>query len=349
MTDLTSQLLKLINEGKTLNEISEVMNISNKKIFNLLTMIRNKGFEFDRKYYYNGDIIYVPKTSFITENIIGTNIITSPNDNNFEALVISDLHIGNNEERIDLLNMAYDYCVKEGIHIIIVCGDIIDGMYGRFPKIHDNIHAQIDYAIQNYPFDKSILNFATLGDHDYDAMKNYGQNIARVFESYRHDIIPLGYCNGQINVKNDKIIVRHPSDKFDEFKSESMNRCLSLNGHSHKMKISTSTNDTTINIPTLSGLTCNTELPIPSAVRMNLEFKNGMIWNGIFSQLIFTDKGIYRVNEYQCYILGYGKDVSGNKEIKLEEDRTKKKVLELPKPEKPMSQIEKFNTRYGFK
>ena len=32
MSDLTIQLLRLINEGKTLNEISEILNISHKKI-----------------------------------------------------------------------------------------------------------------------------------------------------------------------------------------------------------------------------------------------------------------------------------------------------------------------------
>lgn len=31
MSDLTIQLLRLINEGKTLNEISEILNISHKK------------------------------------------------------------------------------------------------------------------------------------------------------------------------------------------------------------------------------------------------------------------------------------------------------------------------------
>ena len=39
MSDLTIQLLRLINEGKTLNEISKILNISHKKIFNYLTMI----------------------------------------------------------------------------------------------------------------------------------------------------------------------------------------------------------------------------------------------------------------------------------------------------------------------
>ena len=332
MTELTSQLLKLINEEKSINEISETMKISRKRIYSILRTISIKGFEFDRKYYSNGDLIYVPKTSFVTREDKSVDLITSKEENDIEALVISDLHIGSVKERLDLLNRAYDYCVKEGIHIIIVCGDLIDGMYGIYPKIHDNINDQIEYAIKKYPFDKSILNFVTLGDHDYDAMRRYGQNISRVFENYRHDIIPLGYGFGQINVKNDQILVRHPSIYFDELKLKPRNNYLSLNGHSHKMKISTSINDTTINIPSLSDFTCDTEYQVPSAIRMNLEFKNGIIYNGTFSQLIFSDKGIYRVNEYRCHILGHKKDVSGNNGIKLEEDRTKKRIL-IPQPE----------------
>ena len=58
MIDSTRKLLDLINQGKTASEISSEMGISNRQLFNRLTMIRNKGFDFDRKYYDTGDIIY---------------------------------------------------------------------------------------------------------------------------------------------------------------------------------------------------------------------------------------------------------------------------------------------------
>ena len=320
------------------------MKISHKKIYNMLALIRNKGFDFERRYYSNGDIIYVPKRTFIEEKKIGIDIITSPKEQNFEALVISDLHIGNANERLDLLNMAYEYCVKEGIHSIIICGDVIDGMC--FPKetIHNNVYDQIDYAIKNYPFDKSILNYALLGNHDYNALKEYGQNLAKVFESYRHDIVSLGYCLGQINIKNDKIIVKHPSDIFDNIGlSIDPTKSLVLKGHSHKMKISSSTNVTIVNIPSLSDLFKNGNMA-RSAVRMNLLFRNGVITNGEFTQLVFMDNKIYTACEFECF-LGHGKNIS-NGNVDLEEDRTKKKVLRLPEKQVPMSQIEKFNARY---
>lgn len=346
MTDLTKQLLKLMTEGKTINEIVEETGFSSKQLFNIISTIENKGFEFNRKYYYNGDIIYIPNNSFFEEPKKGIDIITSPSDQTFEALVISDLHIGSIKERLDLLNEIYNYCAKEGIHIIINCGDLIDGMYGMFDRLHDNVNDQIDYAIKNYPFDKNILNFVTLGDHDYDSMKRYGQNFARVLESYRHDIVSLGYGIGQINIKNDNIFVRHPSDKFTELKLKSMNKFLSLNGHSHRMGLNTADNGTTINIPALSNMLYDSKEMIPSAVKMTLEFKNGFINKGSFTQLLFSDQ-IYEINEFECY-LGYGKNITGTTSVALEEERVKKKIL-VPEKIEAKSQIEKFNARYGLK
>ena len=338
MTDTTTLLLNLINEGKNITEISNTMKMSHKQIYNIITLIKNKGFDFERKYYYNGDIIYMPKKKCIEDNDEGVNIITSPDDQKFEALVISDLHIGNIKERIDILNQAYDYCAKEGIHIILICGDIIEGMRDSAQTIHHNICEQIDYALKNYPFDNNILNFATLGDHDYDALQKNGQNLALVFESYRHDIIPLGYCTGQINIKNDKIIIKHPSDKFEELKSENIHHSLMLLGHSHQMKVQPSNDVTKVKVPTLSNLEHNGNIT-SSAIRIRLDFLNGMINYGLFTQLLF-DKKIYTLSEFETY-LGFGKDVSGNKPIKLEEDRTKKKILSNKN-----NQIEKFNSKW---
>lgn len=346
MTDLTKQLLKLMTEGKTINEISEQMGLSNKQLFNIISTIENKGFEFNRKYYYNGDIIYIPNNSFFEESKKGVDIITSSKEQYFEALVISDLHIGSIKERLDLLNEVYNYCAKEGIHIIINCGDVIDGMYGIFEKIHDNINDQIDYAVKNYPFDKNILNFVTLGDHDYDAMKRYGQNFARVLQSYRHDIVSLGYGIGQINIKNDNIFVRHPSDNFKELKLNTINKFFSLNGHSHRMGLNTANNGTTVNVPALSNMLYDSKPMIPSAVKIKLEFKNGFINKGTFVQILF-DKQIYEINELDCY-LGYGKNITATTSVALEEERVKKRIL-IPEKTESKSQIEKFNERYGLK
>ena len=108
MSDLTIQLLRLINEGKTLNEISEILNISHKKIFNYLTMIKNTGYDFKRNYYSNGDIIYTPEVRYNVPASNEVNLLMSQNDETLRAVVISDTHIGSEKERLDLLEDTYN-------------------------------------------------------------------------------------------------------------------------------------------------------------------------------------------------------------------------------------------------
>ena len=91
MSDLTIQLLRLINEGKTLNEISEILNISHKKIFNYLTMIKNTGYDFKRNYYSNGDIIYTPEVRYNVPASNEVNLLMSQNDETLRAVVIHDI------------------------------------------------------------------------------------------------------------------------------------------------------------------------------------------------------------------------------------------------------------------
>ena len=52
MTEINQRLLKLITEDKTLNEISNELNLSNKQIMNRLRTIENNGYNLNRNYYY---------------------------------------------------------------------------------------------------------------------------------------------------------------------------------------------------------------------------------------------------------------------------------------------------------
>ena len=116
MSDITVKLLKLISEDKTLNEISEILKLSQKQIFNYLTMIKNRGYDFNRHYFHDGNIKY----SFIHQygKPLNKEIIFSKGVTKLHAIVISDTHIGSNFERLDLLNEVYEYCSKNSINII---------------------------------------------------------------------------------------------------------------------------------------------------------------------------------------------------------------------------------------
>ena len=51
LSDKTKLLLSLITEKKSANEIANILGISNKQLYNYLTMLKNKGFFFERKFY----------------------------------------------------------------------------------------------------------------------------------------------------------------------------------------------------------------------------------------------------------------------------------------------------------
>lgn len=128
MSETTLKLLELIKEGKKLNEICTELNKTPKQIFNHLTLLKNKGYLFNRKYYYfGGEISYIPQVDYLYSNVKPeTYLTTSQNCNRVKAVVISDTHIGSKYERLDLLNEIYNYCTKNGIYTIFYCGDIID-------------------------------------------------------------------------------------------------------------------------------------------------------------------------------------------------------------------------------
>ena len=177
MSDQTTQLIQLLNEKKTCNEICSILNLSNKQLFNNLTNLRNKGFVVKQKYYSNGVISYKPIFSIKELNhYLNTkqhvNIITSHKETEFRCLAISDLHFGNSLERIDLLDKAFDYCINNGIHIIFCCGDLIDGTFTKEQQSIEDTFLQIEHFIKDYPIDKNILTFGVAGDHDKSALES---------------------------------------------------------------------------------------------------------------------------------------------------------------------------------
>ena len=64
MTDINLKLIKLIEEGKTINEITTELNMTNKQILRRLNDIKMDGINYLRNYHYNGDITFNLNKSF---------------------------------------------------------------------------------------------------------------------------------------------------------------------------------------------------------------------------------------------------------------------------------------------
>lgn len=299
MTEINQKILDMIAKNASVNEISKVTGLSNKQLFYRLNMLKIKGYNFSRKYYYDGEICYKLQKGF--ETVKDISLITRPEDTEISMVFISDLHLSNKRDRVDLLNKVYNFCIKEGIHTIINGGDIIDGLLGyQNQKKFKTLEEQVEYMLKVYPYDKNILNFICLGNHDYNLLATQGQNLETIFLAKRHDIVSLGYGKGVLNIKNDKLIVLHPTTPTIS-PIESINDGLMLKGHYHNSKNIVNGNLTCIQLPSLSNVISD----LPGFIKAKLIFSKGIISDGVFEQYVFMDK-IYKVNESN-YQLGRGK------------------------------------------
>lgn len=349
MTEINQKIIDMIEKSASANEICEATGLSNRQLYYRQNMMKSKGYSFSKKFFYNGDIVYKLNKELVTEKNHEIALFTSKKDNQFRAVFISDLHLSNKGDRVDLLNAVYNFCIKEGINIIINGGDLVDGLLGHADfKKKKNIEEQLEYALNVYPFDKSILNFICLGNHDHNILENTGQNIENILEAKRHDIVSLGYGLGVLKIKNDEIIIRHPKTPHIINKG-AFTTGLILNGHGHRAQTSINGNLVNFNLTTLSDMNIGKYDSLPGFIKATIDFKNGIFSSGIFENFVFADK-LYKVNESQ-YELFKGKNLN-EQLIKYEEERIgnkqeKEKVKTLKKEESRISQIDKFKRRYG--
>ena len=294
MTDINLKLIKLIEEGKTINEITTELNMTNKQILRRLNDIKMDGINYLRNYHYNGDITFNLNKSFNNgfKNI--TNIKMKKEDD-FKAVVISDLHIGSELERLDLLYQVYDYCINNNIHIIINAGDLVEGM-NNYHFVEKEVYLkQIDHLLREHPYDKNILNFICLGNHDTDSLRKDGINLSKMLLNNRFDLIPIGFGKGILKIKDDFIYVLHPTAGVD-LTVDTNN--LILRGHSHKLKTIYENNQFTFYVPSLSDIKQVGSSNVPTFLELNIKFTNGLFKRGYMSTLIIQDK-IYNFSETQ--------------------------------------------------
>ena len=279
--DYQAHLLQLIKEGKNNREICEIFNISFNQLYDELLKLKTKGIKYSRKYYSDGSIKYnkITKLKKLNENVNKT-IITDNQEDNIKFLLISDLHFGNEFENLGLIDRAYNYCIKNGINIILCGGDFIDGSFSKGPQKITDLYDQIEYFIKNYPQDKNILTFGVAGDHDFSTLKRASLDIIEICNNRRHDIIIGGYNNAEINIKNDKIHLFH---NMLGGRMHSAQAPIILCGHLHKYMTQQKNNSLYITLPTLS----NINQQMPSALELDLSFSKGYISSAVIKHLYF--------------------------------------------------------------
>ena len=344
-SEIKSKLLELVSQRKTNNEICDTLDIDRQTLYKLLLELRNNGTMIARKYYSDGSIVYKPVSTFNDLKKLSIleqdrTIITEPKENIVRVLAFSDLHFGNELERRDLVERAFDYCIKNNINLIFAGGDLIDGTFSKGVQTIGDPSKQIEYFIEYYPYDKSILTFSVGGDHDASIFQKKSLNIAEACNNHRHDVIIGGFNNSGINIKNDQVLLYH---HIEGGMLRNTNANLILHGHSHKYIASIVNGILSITLPSLSDINQS----MPTVLELNLYFKKGYINDVNIKQIYLGEQDIL-LGEV-AFELGSNKNVDSDliantETYKRSKQEDKQMTMKL---QQPLSAVEKFNKRYG--
>lgn len=293
MTGINQKIIHLIDKNYNIKQISQILNISERQLYIRIKQIINYGYSLDANYCYNSDIYYNLKKDIKTDKY-GVDIKLSKKENLFRSLVVSDTHIGSVDANIKLMDIVYDYATKNDINIIFNCGDVIEGNYTTSSKNIKNLHDQAEYFIKKHPYDKNIINFVVFGNHDLHSFIDYGFDFAKFVGNARYDIVPLGYGQGNVKIKNDSIILFHKLR--DKYKPIINDEKILLSGHGHLMR--TKFNDILwLGIPTLSYQATDKNYDIiPGFVDLSLEIENGE-FNKVIAQHLIINPKVVQVGE----------------------------------------------------
>ena len=313
-------ILSLIDEGMSINQISYLLNISNKEIYYYLSLLRFNGFNVLEKYYANGDTGYELIKNAKFKDKLKNTIITEHSSNEFDLLIVSDFHLGSLYERYDLIRDIYiNYCLQNDIHIVLNIGDLVEGVV-NLPNIKIPWDEQLNKALSKLPYVDNILTFLLLGNHDHNLLTTYGQNIRDAIKNIRNDIIPLGYGQANLKIKNDELILQHPL-MVKEYTNGMFDRKVIIRGHGHASKIKMDGNNYIIYAPSLSDLNFH-KSEYPGAIKMHIKMHLGKIQQVGIDELTYINKKLHTTSEIYFYV-GAWKKLKEGEIISNEEDYPK--------------------------
>jgi len=254
MDYIDQEILKLLKKDISLKEMESKLLINKEILWERLIKLKQLGYLFKKTNLDSGWCLYrLNKECDIDFKEDKTTEIKHKNGS-VKFLVLSDLHLGSSDDRLDLINYLYSYAKNNDIHNVLIAGDFLDGIYpDKKTTKFNSIRAQADYAINNYPYYDDIHNYLLLGNHDFYSIKREGFDVSSYISKMRNDFTILGYHLANIKIRNIIITMYHPFTK-DERKNASKlfeHSDIVLQGHSHHAKINTKSRPLKIILPGL--------------------------------------------------------------------------------------------------
>ena len=185
--ELKGKLKYLINKKKDLLAICEELQLKDYEVIGLVELMKQDGELVD---YVNGEIIKLKKP------IVNNGVYEVPSNlDRLQLLLISDTHLCNKADRLDILRYLYEKAEDKGIKHVLHCGDVTDGMYLNRPQhLYElkcvGFDEHLDYVVEKYPTFSGKTYFIG-GNHMDTYFKNGGSDLGAAISKYRSDMVYL--------------------------------------------------------------------------------------------------------------------------------------------------------------
>jgi UDP-2,3-diacylglucosamine pyrophosphatase LpxH len=247
VTNIGERLIRELKGKRELSFLAKLLDYSENDILAEATRLRLNG--------YPGIGIWNEEGKTFLQNITkqvgipGARRVDLKGDT-VKLAIVSDTHLGSNDEAIEELKAFYAYAEKQGVSAVLHVGDISDGYYTNRPTSIFEQHAvgfqnQLEYISKVYPTIPGVKTYFITGNHDWTHTRNGAANIGEVLANYRNDdLVYLGHNFGQFQINETVISLIHPTDgssrtwshKLQEIidRNEARRGHIMLVGHYHK-------------------------------------------------------------------------------------------------------------------
>ena len=205
MEELLTKFLRYLELKKKpyISNIAKDLELKEYEVLGLIELLKQKN------YYYeviDGQVVKIkPKK----EN----DVYVIPNSlDHLKLLMISDTHLANKYDRLDILNYLYQEAEDKKVNYILHSGDLTDGKSNREEQIYQlkecSYTGQRDYVVDKYP-KSDIPTYFIAGNHDLWWIKQCGADICKDIANKREDLHYLGSDCEDLKIGKLKIRLYH--------------------------------------------------------------------------------------------------------------------------------------------
>ena len=193
-------LLRKAGDRATVTDLANMGDVSPKRVKDALERLAEKGYRVGA---IEHEVVLerVPPTS--EKSVVHQALFEG---DHVRIGVVSDTHLGANEEALEELHLAYDIFAEQGITQVWHAGDWGTGLelfktHHSEAKVH-TLDEQVEYLIKNYPHREGIKTRGISGNHDITGLAGRaGFDPIVPFAAARDDIEYLGIYDAWLETR----------------------------------------------------------------------------------------------------------------------------------------------------